>query len=304
MRRAIRAEWAKTWSDPGTGWLLGTLIALTVAVSAVAIGTARCPAAGCGQDPARISLTGVYLGQAVAALVGVAAIGSEYGTGMIRVSLTAIPRRDRLLAAKAVVLAGPVLAASAAAAGASMLAGWLVLPGHGFTARAWIRSGQRGDVAGSGRCGAVPHAGRGAWPWRDFGRARLSRRHRYRARAALPVPGRRRPGRQPGHPATPAAGRPNVCRPGQHDHGQAARPATHPVAGPRGSRHVGCGRSRPRRRDASPTRYVIISAHENPERHLVMPPGMHGLNRATRHCVTGGPPGGRRRTSRWAASAA
>jgi ABC-2 type transport system permease protein len=129
VRRAIRAEWAKTWSDPGTGWLLGTLIALTVAVSAVAIGTARCPAAGCGQDPARISLTGVYLGQAVAALVG-----SEYGTGMIRVSLTAIPRRDRLLAAKAVVLAGPVLAASAAAAGASMLAGWLVLPGHGFTA--------------------------------------------------------------------------------------------------------------------------------------------------------------------------
>ena len=134
MRRAIRAEWAKTWSDPGTGWLLGALVALSVAVGAVAIAAARCPAAGCGQDPARISLTGVYLGQAVAALVGVAAIGSEYGTGMIGVSLTAIPRRGRLLAAKAVVLAGPVLAASALAAGGSMLTGWLVLPGHGFTA--------------------------------------------------------------------------------------------------------------------------------------------------------------------------
>jgi ABC-2 type transport system permease protein len=134
VRRAIRAEWAKTRSDPGTGWLLGALIALSVAVGAVAIATARCPAAGCGQDPARISLTGVYLGQAAAALVGIAAIGSEYGTGMIRVSLTAIPRRGRLLAAKAVVLAGLVLAASALAAGASMLIGWLVLPGHGFSA--------------------------------------------------------------------------------------------------------------------------------------------------------------------------
>jgi ABC-2 type transport system permease protein len=130
----MRAEWAKTWSDPGTGWLLGALVVLSVAVGAVSIGASRCPAAGCGQDPARISLTGVYLGQAVAALAGVAAIGGEYGTGMIRVSLAAIPRRGRLLAAKAVVLAGPVLAASALAAGASMLAGWLVLPGHGFTA--------------------------------------------------------------------------------------------------------------------------------------------------------------------------
>ncbi len=129
----MRAEWAKTWSDPGTGWLLGALVALSVTVGAVAIGRARCPAAGCGQDPARISLTGVYLGQAVAALAGVAAIGGEYSTGMIRISLTAVPRRGRLLAAKAAVLAGPVLAASTLTAGVSMLAGRLVLPGHGFT---------------------------------------------------------------------------------------------------------------------------------------------------------------------------
>ncbi len=133
MRRAIRAEWAKTWSDPGTGWLLGGLVVLSAAVSAVAIATARCQAGGCGQDPARISLTGVYLGQAVAALAGVLAIGGEYGTGMIRVTLTAIPRRGRLLAAKTLVLAGLVLAASVLAVAASMLAGWLVLQGHGFT---------------------------------------------------------------------------------------------------------------------------------------------------------------------------
>jgi ABC-2 type transport system permease protein len=133
VKRAIRAEWAKTWSGPGMAWLLGALVALSVAVSAITIGAARCPAAGCGQDPARISLAGVYLGQAVAALAGVLAIGSEYGTGMIRVTLTAVPRRGRLLAAKALALAGPVLVVSALIVGACMLAGQLVLPGHGFT---------------------------------------------------------------------------------------------------------------------------------------------------------------------------
>ena len=134
VRRAIRAEWAKAWSDPAVPWLLAALVVLTMAVSGVTIGTARCPAAACGQDPARISLAGVYLGQAVAALAGVLALGGEYATGMIHVTLTAIPRRRRLLAAKALVLGGPVLVASALALGAATLAGVIVLPGHGFTA--------------------------------------------------------------------------------------------------------------------------------------------------------------------------
>jgi len=137
VREAIRAEWAKTWSDPVTPWLLAGLVVLSAAVSAATIAAARCPAGvvgGCAQDPARISLTGVYVGQAVAALAGVLAIGTEYGTGMIRVTLTAIPRRDRLLVTKALVLAGPVLAAAAVALGAAMLAGVFVLPDHGFTA--------------------------------------------------------------------------------------------------------------------------------------------------------------------------
>jgi ABC-2 type transport system permease protein len=133
VRRAIRAEWAKAWSDPATPWLLAALVVLTMAVSGVTIGTARCPAAACGQDPARLGLAGVYLGQAVAALAGVLVLGGEYATGMIHVTLTAIPRR-RLLVAKALVLTGPVLVASALALGAAVLASVIVLPGHGFTA--------------------------------------------------------------------------------------------------------------------------------------------------------------------------
>jgi ABC-2 type transport system permease protein len=134
MRPAIRAEWAKAWSVRGTAWLLAALAAATVAVSSGSVAAASCPAAGCGQDPAVISLVGVYAGQAVAALAGVAAIGAEYGTGMIRVTLTAMPGRVRVLVAKSLVLAGPVLIAAVIGVGASVLAGRLVLPGHGFTA--------------------------------------------------------------------------------------------------------------------------------------------------------------------------
>jgi ABC-2 type transport system permease protein len=134
VRLAIRAEWVKAWSQPALAWLLGALVIVSVGVSAVTITTSRCAVAGCGQDPAKISLAGVYAGQAVAALAGVLAVGGEYGTGMIRVSLAAVPRRGLLLAAKAAVLAGPVLAASVAAVAAEMAAATIILPGHGFTA--------------------------------------------------------------------------------------------------------------------------------------------------------------------------
>jgi ABC-2 type transport system permease protein len=53
---------------------------------------------------------------------------------MIRITLTAVPRRATALAAKAIVLTGVVLAAGTAAVLASVLAGRYILPGHGFTA--------------------------------------------------------------------------------------------------------------------------------------------------------------------------
>ena len=145
-----------------------------MAVSGVTSAAARCPAAACGQDPARISLAGVYLGQAVAALAGVLALGGEYSTGMIHVTLAAIPRRRRLLAAKALVLGGPVLLASALALGAATLAG--VIPaGPRVHRRPRLRPGQLGDGASLVLRDGVPDAGRPARPWRYRDRARLRR---------------------------------------------------------------------------------------------------------------------------------
>ena len=67
------------------------------------------------------------------AVAGVLAIGNEYSTGMIRLSLTAVPRRLTLLFAKAAVLAVPMLIASLLAVAASAVIGRLILPGRGFT---------------------------------------------------------------------------------------------------------------------------------------------------------------------------
>lgn len=60
-------------------------------------------------------------------------VSSEYSTGMIRLTLAAMPRRTTVLAAKAVITTGLVLAAGAIAVLLSLLAGRLPPPGHGFT---------------------------------------------------------------------------------------------------------------------------------------------------------------------------
>ena len=130
---SLHAEWTKLRTAPGTAGLLFAVIVATVALGAAAAAAARCPAAGCGQDPARISFTGVYLGQAVVVIVAAGVISSEYGTGMIRTTLAAMPRRLDVLAAKAVLVTGLILAAGTVAILGSLIAGQLMLPGRGFT---------------------------------------------------------------------------------------------------------------------------------------------------------------------------
>ena len=132
MRYALHAEWTKLRTLAGTFWLLLAAAALTVTVSAAAAAATRCPSGGCADDPAKISLTGLYLGQAVIAVLAVMTVSGEYSTGMIRLTLTVMPRRVTVLAAKAAVLTGLVLVTGTIAVLGSLLAGRLILPGHGI----------------------------------------------------------------------------------------------------------------------------------------------------------------------------
>ena len=134
MRHALHAEWTKLRTAPGTVWLLAASIVLTAGASALAAAIVKCPGS-CTADTTKVSLTGIMLGQATVATLAVLVMSGEYSTGMIRVTLAAMPRRPALLAAKAAVLTGVVLAVGAIAVGASLLAGRLLEPGNGFTAR-------------------------------------------------------------------------------------------------------------------------------------------------------------------------
>ena len=132
---ALHAEWTKLRTVAEPAWLLAAAVALTVAVSAMAAAATHCPPGpACPADTARLSLTGIQFGQAAVAILAVLVISGEYSNGMIRATFTAMPRRVTVLAAKATWLTSLVAAAGTVAVLGSVLAGRLILPGHGFTA--------------------------------------------------------------------------------------------------------------------------------------------------------------------------
>jgi len=135
LRLALHAEWTKLRTVSGPAWLLLGVVVLTVAVSAAAVGATHCPQhLTCPVDTTKLSLTGVQFGQAVVAILAVLMVSNEYSSGLMRVTLVAMPGRLTVLAAKALLLAALVLAAGAVAVFGAVLAGHLILPGHGFTA--------------------------------------------------------------------------------------------------------------------------------------------------------------------------
>ena len=152
------------------GWLLLATVVLTVAVSAAATASAsNARPVGCPVDTAKLSLTGIELGQAVVAILAVLAISGEYSTGMIRTTLTAMPRRTTVLAAKAAIVSGLVLAAGTVAVLGSVLAGRLILPGQRLHRRPRLPAavaGRRPGAARRRRLGPLPGPDRPAQPGR------------------------------------------------------------------------------------------------------------------------------------------
>jgi ABC-2 type transport system permease protein len=161
LRYALHAEWTKLRTVSGPAWLLLGVVVLTIAVSTAAVGATHCPQdLACPVDTTKLSLTGVQVGQAVVAILAVLAISNEYSSGMIRITLAAMPKRQAVLTAKAILLAALVLAAGAVAVFGCVLAGHLILPGHGFTAArgfhpVWLSYGPTLRAA----CGSVLYLG-------------------------------------------------------------------------------------------------------------------------------------------------
>ncbi|MFG2826936.1 ABC transporter permease [Streptomyces sp. NPDC048434] len=105
----LRSEWAKFRTVRAT-------VCCLLATAAVAVGVAVIVATAIDKEgPQPIgrlvinSHMGLGVGQLAVMALAVTTIGSEYSTGMIRTSLTAVPRRGPWLAAKTLVMAALVL---------------------------------------------------------------------------------------------------------------------------------------------------------------------------------------------------
>ncbi len=133
---AVQAEWTKLRTLPSTAWLLAATVATTITVTAIiAAATHVNPTenpASSAQDSTKLALAGIDLSQAVIAVLAVLTVCEEYATGMIRVTLTAMPRRLVLLGAKAGNLACVTFAAGVLGVAGCLLVGRLLLPAHGY----------------------------------------------------------------------------------------------------------------------------------------------------------------------------
>ncbi len=108
IRQSIRSELIKLSTLRSTLWtLLVTLIgAWVVTFLATNSATHHSPAWYQGFDPTNQSMTGLLVPSLTLGVLGVLAITGEYGTGAIRSSLSATPRRGLFVAAKVIMVGG------------------------------------------------------------------------------------------------------------------------------------------------------------------------------------------------------
>jgi ABC-2 type transport system permease protein len=114
FREAMDSEFAKIRSVRSTFWTLLLSLILSVGISLLiaAVTSANwdsIDAATRADTDMSTVVAGVYFGVLVTGVLGVLVVSTEYGTGMMRTSLTAFPRRGTLFAAKATVLTVLVL---------------------------------------------------------------------------------------------------------------------------------------------------------------------------------------------------
>jgi hypothetical protein len=157
----LRAEWTKARAVPSTMWTLIVAAVLGIGLGALISGVAathyaNSPSSHPNWDPTSISNSGLSIAQLAIGVLGVLLITSEYSSGSIGTSLAAVPRRGRLLAAKAVVIVVLTFVAVEIIAFVAFLIGQALISGHAPSAslgqpgvlRALVGAGLYGALLG------------------------------------------------------------------------------------------------------------------------------------------------------------
>jgi ABC-type transport system involved in multi-copper enzyme maturation permease subunit len=140
LRGVLASEFTKLRSVRSTYWTIGALLVVSVGLAAaICAGQAaqinNNHADKAGTDATQTSLAlFFYLGQLIIAVLGAMTITSEYSTGMIRTSLTAMPRRSVVFGSKLAVFTGVTLIVSLVTSFLSFFVGQALLSSAGVSA--------------------------------------------------------------------------------------------------------------------------------------------------------------------------
>jgi ABC-type transport system involved in multi-copper enzyme maturation permease subunit len=136
----IASEFTKLRSVRSTYWTIAALIIVSVGIAAIAgFGISSSlhnnPQNKAGLDATQASLIAFFeLGQLIIAVIGAMSITSEYSTGMIRTSMTAMPRRGTIYLGKLIVLTTVTLVVSLVTSFIAFFVGQAALSGSGLSA--------------------------------------------------------------------------------------------------------------------------------------------------------------------------
>ena len=134
--RVLLSEWTKFRSLRSTVWTLLTAVVLSIGIGALfsAVSASQyhtfSAADKASFNPVSTSLNGMLFAQLAIGVLGVLLISGEYSTGMIRSSLTAVPRRLPVLWAKLGVFAGVVFSVILVTSFVSFFLGQALLNSH------------------------------------------------------------------------------------------------------------------------------------------------------------------------------
>jgi ABC-2 type transport system permease protein len=140
LRGVIASEFTKLRSVRSTYWTIASLVIVSVGIATIAsFGIANNlhnnPWNKAGTDATQDSLIAFFeLGQLIIAVLGAMAITSEYSTGMIRTSLTAMPRRGTVYLGKLIVFTSLTLVVSLVTSFISFFVSQAILSGTGVAA--------------------------------------------------------------------------------------------------------------------------------------------------------------------------
>ncbi|MDI5968299.1 ABC transporter permease subunit [Streptomyces sp. SL13] len=129
LGNALRSEWTKIRTVRSTMWTLGVLLVLVIGIGLLVAGVMSGTSDLSPQPALSAGFFGVLLGSLCVITLGVLVVTSEYGTGMMRTTLTACPSRSRMLTAKALVFCAVAFVTTTVAATVVALADSALLTG-------------------------------------------------------------------------------------------------------------------------------------------------------------------------------